>query len=97
MLSLSDAKQVLRIDSSNTANDALILTLVQTLPDYIEVTTGMTPQNQISEPLVDTVGGFLMKLWYFGDQTDDVALNRTIENLLKCITLKANAQNRAAT
>lgn len=97
MLSLSDAKRVLRIDSSNTANDALILSLCEALPDYIELTTGMTKQNQINEALVDTVGGFLMKLWYFADQTDDVALNRTIENLLKCITLKANAQNRAAT
>lgn len=94
MLSLQAAKDVLRVD--NTENDALILSLCEALPDYIELTTGMTKQNQISEPLVDTVGGFIITLWYYSDHADDVKLNRTIDALLKAITLKANAQNRAA-
>lgn len=94
MLSLQAAKDVLRVD--NTENDALILSLCEALPDYIELTTGMTKQNQINEPLVDTVGGFIVTLWYYSDHADDVKLNRTIDALLKAITLKANAQNRAA-
>lgn len=94
MLSLQAAKDVLRVD--NTENDALILSLCEALPDYIELTTGMTQQNQINEPLVDTVGGFIITLWYYSDHADDVKLNRTIDALLKAITLKANAQNRAA-
>lgn len=94
MFTLSQAKDVLRID--NTENDALIYTLCEAVPDYIELTTGMTKQNQISEPLVDTVAGFIITLWYYSDHADDVKLNRTIDALLKAITLKANAQNRAA-
>lgn len=94
MFTLAQAKDVLRVD--NTENDALILSLCEAVPDYIELTTGMTKQNQISEPLVDTVAGFIVVLWYYSDHADDVKLNRTIDALLKAITLKANAQNRTA-
>lgn len=96
MLDVYSAKDVLRIDQSNTDNDALILSLCEALPDYVELTTGMTKANQINEPLVDTVGGFLLRLWYFADHADDARLTRTIDALLKAITLKANAQNRTA-
>ena len=48
----------------------------------------MSIEQQETEPLVDTVSGFLLTLWYYSDHTDDVKLQRTIDNLLKCITLK---------
>lgn len=94
MLSLSEAKNVLRVDG--TDNDTLIQSLIEALPDYIELTTGMTQTDQASEPLVDTVSGFILLLWYYSDHAEDVKLQRTIDNLLKCITLKANTLNRAA-
>ena len=86
MLNLTDALNVLRLDSG--ANDALVGSLLDAIPGYIEVTTGMNIEQQETEPLVDTVSGFLLTLWYYSDHTDDVKLQRTIDNLLKCITLK---------
>lgn len=86
MLNLTDALNVLRLDSG--ANDALVSSLLGAIPGYIEVTTGMSIEQQEIEPLVDTVSGFLLTLWYYSDHTDDVKLQRTIDNLLKCITLK---------
>lgn len=86
MLNLDDALNVLRLDSG--ANDVFVYSLLKAIPGYIEVTTGMSIEQQKTEPLVDTVSGFLLTLWYYSDHTDDVKLQRTIDNLLKCITLK---------
>lgn len=85
-MTLEEAKNVLRVDG--TDNDELITSLLQAIPDYIEITTGMPAQLQESEPLVNTVSGFLLTLWYYADHSDDVKLQRTIDSLLKCITLK---------
>lgn len=93
MYDLTQAKNDLRVDG--TENDVIILALCEALPDYIEVQTGMSRQDQLNEPLVDTVCGFIIRIWYYADHADDVKLQRTIDNLLKCITLKANAINRA--
>lgn len=90
-MNITEAKEVLRIEQTNTANDELILSLVQALPSYIEVTTGMKEADQANEPLVNTVSGFILKLWYFADHADDIKLQRTIDSLLKCITLKARS------
>ena len=86
-MTLADAYDVLRVNPGD--NDALIGSLLDAIPGYIEVTTGMNYSDQETEPLVDTVSGFLLKLWYFGDHADDVALTRTIDALLKAITIKA--------
>lgn len=91
MMTLSEAKEVLRIDASNTANDDLIISLLGAIPSYIELTTGMPIEEQNSDGLAITVSGFLLKLWYFADHAEEQKLQRTIDNLLKCITLKARA------
>ena len=90
MFTLKDAKQVLRIDTED--NDVLIQSLLEAIPDYIELSTGMSQEAQAAEPLVDTVSGFIVTLWYYSDHADDVKLQRTIDSLLKCITLKARSQ-----
>lgn len=90
---LQEAKDVLRVD--NTENDVLIQSLISSLPGYIEVTTGMAAEQQDNEPLVKTVSGFILRLWYYADHADDIKLQRTIDSLLKCITLKARS-NAAA-
>ena len=58
MLNLTDALNVLRLDSG--ANDALVGSLLNAIPGYIEVTTGMSIEQQEIEPLVDTVSGFFL-------------------------------------
>lgn len=89
-MTLAEAKAVLRVDT--TYNDDLITSLLAALPGYIELTTGMKAADQAAEPLVKTVSGFILMLWYYSDHADDEKLNRTIDSLLKAITLKAKAQ-----
>lgn len=86
-MTLSEACNVLHVNEGD--NDELIESLLAAIPDYIEVTTGYPVDAQDSEPLVATVSGFLLSLWYYADHSDDQALTRTINSLLKVITLKA--------
>ena len=87
IMTLTEALNVLHIDEG--ANDDLVYGLLAAMPDYIEQTTGMSIQQQEAEPLVRTCCNFLLILWYHADHSDDMKLQRTIDNLLKCITLKA--------
>jgi hypothetical protein len=88
-MTLADAKNVLRV--SGTDNDNFIMSLIDALPGYIELTTGLTEAEQKQEPLVETVSGFILTLWYYADHTDDTKLQRTIDNLLKCIALRVTS------
>ena len=69
----------------------LITDLLSALPGYIEVTTGLKREDQSAEPLVDVVSGFLLTQWYYGDHADDQALTRTIDAILKAITIKSRS------
>ena len=89
-MSLQEACNALHVDEGN--NDELITSLITALPDYIEQTTGMSSAQQAQEPLVKTCCNFLLILWYNADHSDDVKLQRTIDNLLKCITLKVKSE-----
>ena len=90
-MTLADACNVLHVNEGD--NDDLIESLVDALPDYIELTTGLKTTDQSGEPLVDVVGGFLLTQWYYADHADDQALTRTIDALLKALTLKAREYN----
>lgn len=87
VLSLEEAREHLRIDG--TDNDALILSLLEAIPGYIEVTTGMTPEQQETEPLARTASKFILQLWYNAEQTDSEKLQKTIDGLLKSLTVMA--------
>lgn len=86
-MTLSEACNVLHVDQGN--NDELIQSLLYALPSYIETTTGLAEVNQVAEPLVKTVSGLLLTQWYYADHADDQALTRTINALLKAISLRA--------
>ena len=87
MMTLSEACNVLHVDEG--VNDELIQGLITALPSYIETTTGLALKDQSAEPLVNTVSGLLLTQWYYADHADDQALSRTINALLKCITIRA--------
>ena len=87
VLSLEEAREFLRIDGDD--NDIIILPLLEAIPGYIEVTTGMTPEQQDTEPLAKTASKFILKLWYNAEQTDSEKLQRTIDGLLKALTVMA--------
>lgn len=87
IMTVSEACNVLHVDEG--ANDELISSLVEAIPDYIEVATGFPVTEQAGEPLIKVVAGFLLTQWYYADHADDQALTRTINALLKSITIKA--------
>jgi len=87
MLTVDEAREYLRIDG--TDNDLIIASLLDAIPGYVEVTTGMKPEQQGEDPLVDTASKFILQLWYNAEQTDSEKLQRTIDGLLKAITIKA--------
>lgn len=86
-LSIEEAREHLRIDG--TDNDSIIFSLLAAIPGYIEVTTGMTPEQQDTEPLAITASKFILQLWYNAEQTDSEKLQRTIDGLLKALTVMA--------
>ena len=86
-MTLSEACNVLHVDEGN--NDELISSLITALPGYIEVSTGYPSEYQIGEPLCQVVEGLILTQWYYADHADDQALTRSINALLKAITLKA--------
>ena len=90
-MTLTEACNVLHVDQGD--NDELIQSLCDALPSYIETTTGLPTAFQDEEPLVTTVSGFLLTLWYYSDHADDQALTRTIDALLKAISARARAYN----
>ena len=87
MISIQQARETLRLDGAD--NDEIILSLLDAIPDYIELTTGMSKANQVDQPLVMTVSKFILQLWYNAEGTDAEALQRTIDGLLKTISLIA--------
>lgn len=86
MLSLDTAREWLRLDGGD--NDLIIEGLLQAIPRYIEVTTGMTEEQQGVEPLAEAVSKFILQLWYNAEQSDSEKLQRTIDSLLKALTIK---------
>ena len=86
-MTLQQACNVLHVDIG--VNDALIMGLIEAIPNYIETTTGLSVTKQHLEPLVETVSNFLLTQWYYADHADDQALTRTINSLLKCIAIRA--------
>lgn len=89
MITLAQAREALRLD--NTDNDAIIAGLLEAIPDYIELCTGVKAQRQAEEPLADTAGKFLLILWYNAERADGDKIQRTIDSLLKALQLKARA------
>lgn len=87
MISIAEAREWLRLD--NTDNDEIIEGLLAAIPSYIELSTGLSQINQRAVPLVNTVSKFLLTLWYNAEQSDMDKLQRTIDSLLKTLTLQA--------
>ena len=91
MVPLAVAREWLRIDG--TDNDSIIEGLLLAAPDYIEMATGLEVSDQASEPLADTVTKFLLTLWYNAEQAEADRLQRTIDSLLKTLTIRAREYN----
>lgn len=87
MLTIEQAREILRLDTAD--NDAIIEGLLSAIPDYIELTTGVTAEQQAGHLLADTAGKFILMLWYNAERADAEKLQRTIDSLLKTLALIA--------
>lgn len=86
-MTLEEAKDFLKIDQDITDNDEYISGLLEAIPDYIEVQTGLNREDQEADTMAKTLSGFILASWYFGE---DTKITRVINSLLKCISLKHN-------
>ena len=86
-MTLAEALNVLHVDAG--VNDELIGSLVLALPGYIETTTGLLEDYHDQEPLVQAVEGLILTQWYYADHADDQSLTRTINALLKALSVRA--------
>lgn len=85
ILTIEEARAALRLDG--TDNDEIITSLLEAVPDYITLTTGIKADAMASIPLVKTAARFLLMLWYNAEQSDVERLQRTIDSLLKTLSL----------
>lgn len=92
MLTIEEALLALRTED-NLGNQSIINGLLETIPSYIETTTGITSATSAANeyPLIRTLATFLLCLWYNPDGTDAARLQIVVDNLLK--TLKAMASD----
>jgi hypothetical protein len=87
MLTIDEAREFLRLDGTDIDN--IITSLLDAIPGYIEVSTGMSAAQQDTEPLAKTAAKFILQLWYNAEQSDSEKLQRTIDGLFKALSVMA--------
>lgn len=84
LITIEEARDTLRIDG--TDNDPIIIPLLESIPAYLEVTTGRRWDTEPVHPLAQTVTKFILQLWYDPQGPDSERLKRTIDSLLVALT-----------
>lgn len=84
LVDIFEARDILRVDGED--NDPIIIPLLQSIPSYLEVTTGRAWDDDTVHPLAQTVTKFILQLWFDPQGQDSEQLKRTIDNLLTALT-----------
>ncbi|HGO9411013.1 TPA: head-tail connector protein [Bacillus cereus] len=85
LITIEEARDALRVDGED--NDTIIIPLLESIPSYLEVTTGRTwVEDAQVHPLAQTVTKFILQLWFDPQGQDSERLKRTIDNLLTALT-----------
>lgn len=85
LIDIDEARDTLRLDGAD--NDMIIFSLLESIPSYLEATTGRTWEDDTTvHPLARTVTKFILQLWYNPEAQDSERLKRTIDNLLTALT-----------
>lgn len=85
LIEIEEARDTLRVDGQD--NDPIILPLLESIPSYLEATTGRTwLDDDKVHPLAQTVTKFILQLWFDPQGQDSVRLKRTIDTLLVALT-----------
>jgi len=83
IFTIEQARDILRIDGAD--NDVQIQSLIAAIPSYLDITAGYVADGEYS-PLAKTAAGFILQLWYYGENSDTAKLNKIIDSLLKTLT-----------
>ena len=89
LLTIDEARDALRLDG--TENDTIIQSMLDSLPDYLEVTTGSrwddgkAPGYQLAKQAAK----FILQLWYDPSTQDAVRLQAVIDRLLGTLSVMA--------
>lgn len=86
-MTIEKAMNVLRLDNIDEETKEIVDTLLRAVPGYIEAATGLNPEQQAELSLCETATTFLLRLWYYPENTDSVRLQAVIDNILKSITV----------
>lgn len=84
LINIEEARDCLRVDGED--NDTIIIPLLESIPSYLEVTTGRTWEDTDVHPLAQTVTKFILQLWFDPQGQDSERLKRTIDSLLVALT-----------
>lgn len=84
MVTLKDAMDAIHLDEG--LNDEVVKTLFDAIPGYIEEQTGMSAEQQKSEPLITPATYLILGMWY--DWNYDQNAVKALNSLLKAISLK---------
>ena len=93
LIKIEEARDTLRVDG--TDNDSIIIPLLESIPSYLETTTGRTWEDTPVHPLAQTVTKFILQLWFDPQGQDSERLKRTIDNLLTALTALGRGYNGA--
>ncbi|HJA41873.1 MAG TPA: head-tail connector protein [Firmicutes bacterium] len=88
LISIEEARDTLRIDG--TDNDAIITSLLEAIPAYLEAQTGKTwTDDAIVHPLAQTAARFILQLWYDPLTVDSDRLKKVIDSLVSHLSIIA--------
>lgn len=91
IISIEDARNALRVDGDY--NDDVIQPLIESIPSYLEMTTGRDWLDYKVEPLAQTTAKFILQLWFDPQTQDSERLKRTIDGLLVSLTALGRSYN----
>lgn len=92
IMNIQEARDTLRVDG--TDNDPIIEPLLESIPGYLEVTTGRRWDDDTEvHPLAQTTAKFILQLWFDPQTQDSVRLKRTIDSLLVSLTAIGRTYN----
>lgn len=93
LMTIEEARDALRLDGAD--NDEIIQALLDSIPSYLEATTGKSWDTEPVHPMAQTTAKFILQLWYNPQGQDSERLKRTIDNLLVSLTVIGREKNES--
>lgn len=87
MVTLKDAMNAIHLDAG--INDDVAKALFDAIPNYIEEQTGMSKEQQETEPLITPATYLIFGMWY--DRNYEQNATNALHSLLRAISLKVTA------